>query len=645
MTQVDRAIGRVRRRVMLSAALGAVGWCLLAAAVIAGLTLLADRLLPVVSIPVVIYPALAAAALAAAAAWGWRAKPGDEAAANLIDRQLKLKDQISTGLYLQRQSTPTTPAGAVGSSGFAAQVARDAEAAAARVSAPDTVPIQPGGRAWAWAGSTAGVVALLALLMPADADPFGLTDRPTARDRDADTADTASDETDQQQIEQIRQAREQLDQHDLDDPQDLLAELAALTDRDLSNPELQRQMQEELDALQQRLADEADDHERQVRTLENRLSQLDTPPGPADPLADALRRADFPAAQDEMRNLGRQVAGDELTPRERETLAEQLSAMQDHFEQMADAADQDIAEREQQMRDQLEQAGVDEQQREELAERDWDRDAVRETIEQARREAGADEDEAREDADQLAEQIEQQRRASERDAEAGECATGMCDALEQMNESLADGEADRNGDADGEAASQLAEGETDRNGQAPGEGDTELAEGEPGDGDQGFDRAAWEGERSLEQMQRLQERMRRLTDARDETDRLARGSEPADDPADDATDPGPSPDAPDSPDQTADGAGTAPGGPITGEPREMTDYDAQPQDDARTRTGRVIASWEGEGAEVGGDARAEYDAARDQGRTEAEQALTDDRVPRRYHGPIRDYFERLPDDE
>ena len=44
-----------------------------------------------------------------------------------------------------------------------------------------------------------------------------------------------------------------------------------------------------------------------------------------------------------------------------------------------------------------------------------------------------------------------------------------------------------------------------------------------------------------------------------------------------------------------------------------------------------------------GQATVEFDQAVTEARTDAERAVTEDRVPRRYHGTVKDYFQQLPD--
>jgi len=44
-----------------------------------------------------------------------------------------------------------------------------------------------------------------------------------------------------------------------------------------------------------------------------------------------------------------------------------------------------------------------------------------------------------------------------------------------------------------------------------------------------------------------------------------------------------------------------------------------------------------------GEAQLEFDSAVTEARDYAERAVSEDRVPRRYHGTIKDYFNQLPE--
>ncbi len=90
-------------------------------------------------------------------------------------------------------------------------------------------------------------------------------------------------------------------------------------------------------------------------------------------------------------------------------------------------------------------------------------------------------------------------------------------------------------------------------------------------------------------------------------------------------------------------AGTGEGGNPFGDERQMTGIQANAEADIGEGEGRVIASWLDQGQMARGDATVEFNQAITQARDDAEQAVTEDRVPRRYHESIRQYFNQLPE--
>ena len=60
------------------------------------------------------------------------------------------------------------------------------------------------------------------------------------------------------------------------------------------------------------------------------------------------------------------------------------------------------------------------------------------------------------------------------------------------------------------------------------------------------------------------------------------------------------------------------------------------------QAGPVIASWMSAGPTEVGESVLTYDEAVNEAQQSAERAVTEERVPRRYHGPIKDYFDQLP---
>jgi hypothetical protein len=89
-----------------------------------------------------------------------------------------------------------------------------------------------------------------------------------------------------------------------------------------------------------------------------------------------------------------------------------------------------------------------------------------------------------------------------------------------------------------------------------------------------------------------------------------------------------------------DGEGGNPFGPQS-PGYQHTSYAAQ---DIQQGEGRVIASWTENGEVAPGEATVEFNAARTEAVQAAERAVTEDRVPRRYHESVKDYFQKLPED-
>ncbi|NJL30445.1 MAG: hypothetical protein HC898_01775 [Phycisphaerales bacterium] len=56
----------------------------------------------------------------------------------------------------------------------------------------------------------------------------------------------------------------------------------------------------------------------------------------------------------------------------------------------------------------------------------------------------------------------------------------------------------------------------------------------------------------------------------------------------------------------------------------------------------MIASWLTPGENAAGPAQVEFDTAVREARSDAERAITEDRVPQRYHQAIKGYFNQLP---
>ena len=91
--------------------------------------------------------------------------------------------------------------------------------------------------------------------------------------------------------------------------------------------------------------------------------------------------------------------------------------------------------------------------------------------------------------------------------------------------------------------------------------------------------------------------------------------------------------------EAGDGFGPNPLGP---QPRTGP-YTTTAEHDIQEGQGRVIASWQEGNGMAANEATVEFDQAITEARSDAEHAVTEDRVPRRYHDSIKDYFQQLPE--
>lgn len=624
MDAIRSAIARARLRMIVQATLQWWGWALLAAATLGAALVLFERLVAV-PVPGWVYLVLLAAAAVAGPVIAWLRRPDQAHVAAVLDHRLGLKDRLGTALFAQ----------GLGDQPLARHVVADAERATAELRLAEAVPFGLG-RVWAAAPAAGALALALALGLP-QYDLLGLEARQQQRQ-----AEHQAEQAEQEQLAEAQARVREMTQangerpDELADPDDVLRQLASLTPDELGNPDVRREMRSQLEDVRDRLDEAIDSQEQQVRTLRNAMSQLETEErGPADPFADAMRRGDFAEAQQELDRLARQHEDGELSEADREQLEQQFQQMSEQLDDMAEQARQQQQRTREQMREQLADEGLSEDQIDQLEQQDFDRDAVEEALKDHHEQQGEDEQQAQERAEQQAERTEQQQAESERHGqtaaeceELGRCMGGMAEAA-----------------------------------------------GEEGGSE--FQQEAWQAQRQLEDMQDQQGELERLARAREqvgEAEDALDGTPGADQPRPDA------PDTPDAPgqqladagdpgqgDQTGDptgaqagddGAGDQPGegGGVGGheggtgdavspdaEAERPWDYETQTEHAPRAGAGRVIASWMSEGEAETGEAQRGFDEAATEARDEADRAVAEDRVPRRYHGSIRRYFEQLPD--
>lgn len=585
MQAIQQTIGRARVRVFLQDFMDGLAASTLAMLLAATLLLIADRLLSL-SLHWGFYAALAGAVLAAAPVIAWLRRPDDNKVATLIDQRLHLKDQLATALYAQRMTNDP----------FAQQVIRDAHRTAENIDLKEAFRLRAH-RAWGWTAPVAALLALLAVFLV----PMDLLGRESARQQAAAEEQEAA-AVEQQLVQAVAAVRElrdtSRDSSEMQEASDELRELAGLTRQELKNPEMRRQAMAKLSSVQDKLGQAADQQEAQFNTVQAMLSRLDVnEKGPADKFADALRRGDFEAAAQALDDLAKEV--ESMSPEDRAAMERQLNSLADQLNQAAQQAAQQQAQQQQQTQQTLQNAGLSQQQIQQLQQQNFNPQAVQQALQQNGM--------SPQQAQQTAQQVQQQQQQQKNSGQCGSCASGLASSLGQMSRNSSSG--------------QGKQGQSNQQGQQQG-------------GQQSFSQAAGQAGSQLSQMAQMQNALQQMRQAQGSSG--ASGSK--------NSNPFQQSQIPSGGGVGGSKAGTGSGGnPLGNKETQLTGYQTEAKGDIGEGQGKVIASWMEYGEMAKGDANVSFDQAVTEAKHDAEQAITDDRVPRRYHEAVREYFNQLPD--
>jgi len=594
MTATQRILGRARRRLTGQLTLRALGWSLLIASAFAAAAVIATQSFGV-RLEWWAYAALGGAALLVALLVGATRRPDTDDVAVMVDDRLKLKDKLGTSLY----------AATLDDNELTRQVIDDAERAAASANVGQAFPVRPT-KVWGWALASVAVVALLTL------DPLGLYDSALQR---AEAAKAQAEEAKQleellaeakKETEQLAEdAEERNDDAAALDAADLDEQLEAmLTQRDLSNPEDQREAAAEVSDLQEKFEEQIAQKQAAVEALQNTMSQLDpAETGPADPFADALRRGDFSAAQEELAKLADEMEAGDLSENQKQAAAQQMAQLSQQLEQLAQQQ-QNLAEQAEQAANQaMQDAGLTQEQMDQLAQDGFDPQAVQEALQQAMEQMqGMSAEEAQQMAQQMQQQMQEAMQQSQNSQSASDAAQQLSQAMEQMSKAMQE-QTQQN--------QQLSEAMQQMQQQL---GECASEQGELGD--------------MKSASQKMQEAMEKLA---------GDGSQPG----------SPGSGQPGSGGQasgTGSGEGDGSGGNPLGEERAALGTASHASRDIQDgQGGRVIASWTRDGQMSKGESKLTFNQAVTEAQAEAERAVTEERVPKRYQKSIKDYFGNLPD--
>jgi hypothetical protein len=615
MTATQRAIAKARTRLLLQAALVWAGRLALAGLAADLIVLLLDRsallhyrivwwhyLLP-------LGPALAGGLVIA-----WAGRRGEAAVAAIIDRRMNLKDRLGTALYARGRKGEA----------FAPWVIADAEQKAQQLALAREFPVKPTAL-WGWLLPAAALLALLVSFLPGDL--WGLERQKQQR--------LAAAEKQQDQARQV--ARRQTDAadaavHILDGleqagvplaPQEKLdkAELAELTRQRLTDPAGVRDAAAKVTQLSQHLADKADRAAANFEPLQRAIMRLPAPgPGPADAFAQALRSGDYAKAAKAIQDLAQQAQN--LPPDQREALRQQLAAMAD---QLAGAAKQNrgAAAQAQQA---LQNAGASAEQARKLARELASGQLSSSQLQQQLQQQGMSPQQAQQLAQQLEQGQQNPQNQQQHQGDADQQCSSLSHALDKMSQALGSAPTSQpygqneppssqaQGTEQGNAAGQQLQGAADAAGQQL----QQLAQ----------------MQQALKQLQESSAQMQQALDgmlANNAPDQSKEGKSGGEQFAD--GDPG-------------RGAGDQPGGNPLGQARNpLPNAMSTPVSDTRDRgiQGRVITSWLGPDGKMAKNAPGvSFDTAVTKAKADAEQAVTEDRVPYPYHRAILDYFNQMP---
>ncbi len=596
LIHTHRAIRKARRRLAVSRFLHILGWAWLVSAMLVALAVVIAR-----STGLPLEPWWAglpfAAGVIVALVGAFIPRPGANHVAIEIDQRLGLKDRLATALFAQSRAENDP---------FARQVVDQAESGVAGLSLARAFPIRltP---IWAWLPGAAAVAALLWAFVP----PMDLLGVQQARAKTAQEREVAAEHQ-----AEIRRVVEELRTAPALDPataQDLehLAEFASLTERDLSNPQWRQDAAAELSDAERRLAERAKEQQKELAKIESALSRVDPETsGPADQFADALRRGDFAQAQQAMRELAAEI--EKLSPEEREALHEQAQRIADQLLEMGDQPTSPTDPPEQQgpsMLPQDDQASEPAQPPSESTESSSQDQTQAEPDSTPQPEAGESENGERQPSSQSQPQTEPGK-GKPRQSPSQTPIKDLGEAMRRMAQNL---QPKQQGDAPPQ--------------QQPQQRSAEQAAGESCDAIGQMQEMREQTEQTRQSQGALRRLMDRLTQPGGEQQGTQRRSSPSQ--------------------QMAGGQGGREPG-MTSAPRPpgdpaSADSDSYPVANLSDRQGRIIGSWNTDGPVEPGESRQTFSEAVTEARDRAEQAVNEDRVPRRYHRSVRYYFQQIPE--
>ena len=590
MGKIDQVLKRAGRRMLVQRWLDWLAVCLLVCVLIAGLMLMARLWLLV--LPTWAFGAVFGVAVLASIFLAAKQRPARGEVARQVDQRLDLKDHLATAVFAAEQSSHP----------FAQVVIDNAEARAEQITSLRSAFGYRLGRTWLYVlGCSAALCGVSLYLVLAQPDPFGK--------RDQQLQQAARELQQKKTTEHMVQANlklQQINAKNVSRPKTLRQmkrQLDALSRKQIKTDAQRDKALEQLAQMRQRIIQQREQKEQQLRWMRNTMSRLNTTEdGPANNMLNAMQRGDFDAARLELKRLSSQMNNGQMTQPEKEKLSKQFSELEEQFRQ---AAAKQAAKQEQlqnNIRQSLEQAGLNEQQINQLSQQQFSPDQVQQMLEQA----GQTAEQAREQSQQVSQQAQQMQQHQNQ---------------QQTSESLS------------QAMNQMCSACNNTQGQ-PGDHATQG---------QQFSQAADAAQQQLAQMQQSQRQSSQMDQAQSQMQQAMQqlgqsGNTSPQSPASQSNS-GTSPAQPANP-QPLPGtkASSETGSHPLGASRNTGRINSYTEKHLQQGDGKVLTTMQKDGATYVGDLTAEIAPNSKEAADHAERALNNNRVPKRFRKTLRNYF-------
>lgn len=325
MDTLAEQVRQARRRLTLQRFLAAAPWCLFVALVVAAVAVAVDKYRPLVGQPWHWLAGGAAAGVLTAAVWALWKRDTPLAAALEVDRRFGLKERLSSALALSAKDRETAAGQAL---------LADALRRAGGLDVGERFTLQAGRWAWLPIAPTAAALLVMLLVTPAAKK----TQAKSAADADVKKQVQKSTAALQKKL---AERRKQAEEEGLKEAENLLERLERGTQ------ELARTTEADRKQTLMKLNDLAKDLEKRreqlggAEKLQQQLNQLRSlERGPADEFAKSLRQGDFAKAKRELEELRKKLAENKLDDAAQKELAQQLEAMQDKLNKLAESHQQ-----------------------------------------------------------------------------------------------------------------------------------------------------------------------------------------------------------------------------------------------------------------------------------------------------------------